>query len=78
MSPHAPTNRAAHCRAHLPPGGDGTARVASPAQLEELKKLSIEELAETDVTGSGRAAEQLDEIAAAVSVITSDDFVAMA
>ena len=45
----------------------------SPAQLAELKKLSIEELAETDITGSGRRPEQLEEVAAAVTVITSDD-----
>jgi iron complex outermembrane receptor protein len=43
------------------------------SQLEELKKLSIEELAETDITGSGRRPEQLEEVASAVSVITSDD-----
>ena len=45
----------------------------SPAQLADLKKLSIEELAETDITGSGRRPEQLEEVATAVSVITSDD-----
>ena len=43
------------------------------SQLEELKKLSIEELAETDITGSGRRTEQLEEVASAVTVITSDD-----
>ena len=43
------------------------------AQLADLKKLSIEELAETDITGSGRRPEQLEEVAAAVTVITSDD-----
>jgi iron complex outermembrane receptor protein len=42
-------------------------------QLEALKRLSIEELAETDITGSGRRPEQLEDIASAVSVITSDD-----
>ena len=45
----------------------------SQAQLSDLKKLSIEELAETDITGSGRRPEQLEEVAAAVSVLTSDD-----
>lgn len=49
------------------------AQTPSPSQLEELKKLSIEELAETDITGTGRRPEQLEEAAAAVSVITSDD-----
>ena len=47
--------------------------LSSQAQLAELKKLSIEELAETDITGSGRRPEQLEEVAAAVTVITSDD-----
>jgi iron complex outermembrane receptor protein len=46
---------------------------SSQSQLAELKKLSIEELAETDITGSGRRPEQLEEVAAAVTVITSDD-----
>src|SRR5688500_20380803 len=48
-------------------------QVPSQAQLAELKKLSIEELAETDITGSGRRPEQLEEVAGAVTVITSDD-----
>ena len=47
--------------------------LSSQAQLAELKKLSIEELAETDITGSGRRPEQLEDVAAAVTVITSDD-----
>jgi iron complex outermembrane recepter protein len=50
-----------------------SAQTSSASQLEELKKLSIEELAETDITGSGRMPEQLEEVASAVSVITSDD-----
>jgi iron complex outermembrane receptor protein len=45
----------------------------SQSQLAELKRLSIEELAETDITGSGRRPEQLEDVAAAVTVITSDD-----
>jgi iron complex outermembrane receptor protein len=49
------------------------AQTTSQAQLEGLKRLSIEELAETDITGSGRRPEQLAEIASAVSVITADD-----
>ena len=49
------------------------AQTPSEAQLAELKKLSIEELAETDITGSGRRPEQLEDVAAAVTVITSDD-----
>jgi iron complex outermembrane receptor protein len=49
------------------------ASAQTQSQLEELKKLSIEELAETDITGSGRRPERLEEVAAPVSVITSDD-----
>lgn len=45
----------------------------SSAQLEELKRLSIEELAETDVTSVSRRSERLVDTAAAVSVITSED-----
>jgi iron complex outermembrane receptor protein len=43
------------------------------SQVEQLKQLSIEELAETQFTGSGRRSEELEEIAAAVTVITADD-----
>ena len=53
--------------------GTAHAQPSSQSQLEELKRLSIEELAETDVTGSGRRPEQLDHVASAVSVITGDD-----
>src|SRR5687768_12798975 len=49
------------------------AQAPSQAQLAELMKLTIEELAETDITGSGRRPEQLEEVAGAVTVITSDD-----
>ena len=49
------------------------AQAASQTHLEELKRLSIEELAETDITGSGRRPEELGEVAASVTVITSDD-----
>jgi iron complex outermembrane recepter protein len=58
---------------HAPAATAQSASPSSPPQLADLKKLSIEELAETDITGSGRRPEQLEEIAAAVSVITSDD-----
>jgi iron complex outermembrane recepter protein len=49
------------------------AAAQSQAQLEELKLLSIEELAETDVTIGGRRSEQLEDVAAAVTVITAED-----
>lgn len=51
----------------------GAAFAQSPPRLDDLKKLSIEELAETDITGAGRRPEQLEDAASAVSVITSDD-----
>jgi iron complex outermembrane recepter protein len=54
-------------------GSTASAQTSAQSQLEELKKLSIEELAETDITGSGRRPEQLEEVASAVTVITSDD-----
>ena len=54
-------------------GTAAEAQSPSQSQLEELKRLSIEELAETDITGSGRRPEQLEDIASAVTVITSDD-----
>ena len=53
--------------------GAAHAQPSPPSQLDELKRLSIEELAETDITGSGRRAEQLAHVASAVSVITSDE-----
>jgi iron complex outermembrane receptor protein len=45
----------------------------SSAQLEELKRLSIEELAETDITSVSRRSERLADTPAAISVITSED-----
>src|SRR5688572_9039774 len=45
----------------------------SSAQLEDLKRLTIEELAETDVTSVSRRSERLVDTAAAVSVISSED-----
>ena len=49
------------------------AQAQSQSQLEDLKRLSIEELAETDITGSARRPERLEDVAGAVTVITSDD-----
>ena len=45
----------------------------STTQIEALKLLSIEELAAKDVTGAGRRPERLEEVAAAISIITADD-----
>ena len=49
------------------------ASAQTQSHLETLKRLSIEELAETDVSGPGRRSERLDEVAAAVTIITADD-----
>jgi iron complex outermembrane receptor protein len=49
------------------------AQAQSSAQLEELKRLSIEELAETDVTSVSRRSERLVDTAAAVSIINGED-----
>jgi len=49
------------------------AQAQSQPQLEELKRLTIEELAETDITGSARRPERLEDVAGAVTVITGDD-----
>jgi iron complex outermembrane receptor protein len=53
--------------------GPALAEAQSQSQLENLKRLSIEELAETDITGSARRLERLEDVAAAVTVITADD-----
>lgn len=50
-----------------------TAAAQTSSQVADLKLLTIEELAETDVTGSGRRPEQIGQVAGAVQVITSDD-----
>jgi iron complex outermembrane recepter protein len=46
---------------------------ASASVAQDLKRLSIEELAQIDVTSVSRRVEKLSETAAAVSVIDSDD-----
>jgi len=43
------------------------------SNLQDLKRLSIEELAQIDVTSVSRRSEKLSETAAAVSVITADE-----
>ena len=50
-----------------------SAQTSRPAQVEELKQLSIEELADTDVTIASRRIERLADVAAAVTVITGED-----
>jgi iron complex outermembrane receptor protein len=56
--------------------GAAFAQQVSPSRardLEELKQLSIEELVGTDVTTASRRIERLADVAAAVTVITSED-----
>jgi len=53
--------------------GDALAQTARSGQLEELKQLSIEELADTDVTTASRRIERLADVASAVTVITGED-----
>jgi iron complex outermembrane receptor protein len=48
-------------------------QAARQRQLEDLKQLTIEELAQTDVTTPGRRIERLADVAAAVTVISGDD-----
>ena len=54
-------------------GADAFAQTPRSGQLEELKQLSIEELADTDVTTASRRIERLADAAAAVTVITGED-----
>jgi iron complex outermembrane receptor protein len=49
------------------------AQTGTHRQLEELKQLSIEELAATDVTTASRRIERLADVAAAITVISGDD-----
>lgn len=50
-----------------------TAQGTSTQTAQELKRLSIEELAELDVTSVSRRTERLSETAAAVSIVRQDD-----
>jgi len=49
------------------------AQTPRSGQLDELKQLSIEELADTDVTSANRRIERLADVAAAITVITGED-----
>ena len=53
--------------------GRALAQTPRSGQLEELKQLSIEELADTDVTSASRRIERLADVAAAVTVISGED-----
>jgi iron complex outermembrane recepter protein len=50
-----------------------SAQTPRSGHLGELKQLSIEELADTDVTTASRRVERLADVAAAMSVITGED-----
>jgi iron complex outermembrane receptor protein len=50
-----------------------SAQTPRTGQLEELKQLTIEELADTDVTSASLRLERLGDVAAAVTVITGED-----
>jgi iron complex outermembrane recepter protein len=52
---------------------DAIAQTARSGRLEDLKQLSIEELADTDVTSASRRIERLADVAAAITVITGED-----
>jgi iron complex outermembrane receptor protein len=52
---------------------EARAQIPRSGQLEELKQLSIEELADTDVTTASRRIERLADTAAAVTVISGED-----
>lgn len=49
------------------------AQTPRSGQLDELKQLTIEELADTDVTSASRRLERLADVAAAVTVIRGED-----
>jgi iron complex outermembrane receptor protein len=53
--------------------GEVLAQTPRSGQLDELKQLSIEELADTDVTSASRRTERLADVAAAITVITGED-----
>lgn len=55
------------------PSSEAQIAQASASAAQDLKRLSIEELAQIDVTSVSRRSEKLSETAAAVSVINSDD-----
>jgi iron complex outermembrane receptor protein len=52
---------------------DASGQIPRSGQLDELKQLSIEELADTDVTTASRRIERLADVAAAITVITGED-----
>jgi iron complex outermembrane receptor protein len=49
------------------------ARAGQPALAQDLKRLTIEELAELDVTSASRRAERLADVPAAIAIITDED-----
>ena len=53
--------------------GDAHASDSHPERTQDLKRLSIEELMQLDVTSVSRRPERIVETPAAVSVITAED-----
>ena len=47
-------------------------QVKSPVRSQELKKLSVEELMNLEVTSVSKAPEKLTEVASAIQVITNE------
>jgi iron complex outermembrane recepter protein len=54
-------------------GGLASAQTATGPSSQDLKRLTIEELAQLDVTSVSRRVERLNDTAAAISVIRQDD-----
>ena len=57
----------------LPASARQTERGSATVQTQDLKKLSIEELSQIDVTTATRRTERLANVAAAVSVVRAED-----
>jgi len=54
--------------------GEALAQTPRSGQLGELKQLSIEELADTDVTSASRRIERLADVAAAITTLPDQSF----
>ncbi len=56
-----------------PPAQAGQTQAGQTAEAADLKRLSIEELMQIDVTSVSRRAEPFSRVAAAISVITGEE-----
>src|SRR5687768_4151333 len=59
--------------AFFPPGLEAAQSESTGTQPQDLKKLSIEQLSQLDVTSVSRRTERLGDVAAAVSVVRRED-----